>query len=161
MGSLSNPNAYSGIVKNSDSGGSGFPVNITDPQEGQILTFDSENEEWVNRNTGIKVVTLNRNRKTATQEDVDNYQKYYDINLGSEADIEVGVEYTVEEIPANFNEISNYAIVVVIEGNFSTVANNYGFEDPLYGVYMADDSSSIEYAFYSLNANVNLRRYTK
>ena len=49
MGNLSNPNAFSGIVKGL-SGGSGnnFPVNITDPQKGQILTFDSENEEWVN-----------------------------------------------------------------------------------------------------------------
>lgn len=50
MGNLSNPNAFSGIVKGLGEGGSGndFPVNITDPQEGQILTFDSVNEEWVN-----------------------------------------------------------------------------------------------------------------
>lgn len=73
MSSLSNPNAYSGIVKNSDSGGSGFPTEITKPSDGQLLQYDGESEKWVNVDSFVRVINETHEKRQATQDDVTNY----------------------------------------------------------------------------------------
>lgn len=146
------------LLKNADSGGSGFPVNITDPQEGQILTFDSENEQWVNSNGKIKVVTVTSEEKTATQEDVDNYGWYYDALNDEINDIEVDETYIVFEISANYNEISNYD-VVVIQNNGCFITSGYGISDEVYHLFEDFSLENIKRSYYSLNGNANLRKY--
>ena len=144
-------------------GGSGndFPVNITEPQEGQILTFDSVNEEWVNSESRIKVVNLTTYEKVATQDDIDNYGFYYDIRNDGTNDIEIGAIYNVSEISANYNEISNNDIVVIKNnGNNSCfIAVGYEFYDEIYNVYDNCDLTPIKSSYYSLIASVNLRKY--
>lgn len=110
MGSLSNPNAFSGIVKNADSSGSGFPVNITDPQEGQIIRYNAESENWENVDSFVRAINETYERREATQDDVTNY--VYDVDgdnlvVGDTYDV-VSYDIKVEEFVHN----NIYTIVV-------------------------------------------------
>ena len=141
-------------------GGSDFHVNISDPQEGQILTFDSQNEQWVNSNTRIKVVTVTMVEREATQEDVDNYMVCYDIAGDDIDDIEVGNPYRIFEISANYNEISKYDIVIIrYNGNF--ISKGYTLIEDFYSLFQVNGIESVKGTYYSLNINANLRQYIK
>lgn len=142
MSNLSNPNAYSGIIKHSDGGSapSDTPINV------KIVEVSS---------LGYIV---------ATEQDVEDYK--FDNN---EEEIIVGDEYMVFEINLKYEDIENFNGVIFVNRIVDTEdekSNNFYLYEA-YGVLLFDDyeqyfinsKNNNPNIFYSFNRNVNMRHY--
>lgn len=176
MGSLSNPDAYSGIVKNSGGGGSGndFPVNITDPQEGQILTFDSVNEEWVNTDSNIKVIyyQVENDYRTITQDEIDDYLfdsdgnslnttnlysiVHFSVTLEELSENKLFILYSVNESFENFVQVKSYVNSIYFEYINEDMEEN----TPAHYLITLGNYSGNTQDFHVTKNNIELRDYT-
>lgn len=162
MGNLSNPNAFSGIVKGLGEGGGSvdFPTDITNPQDGQLLQYDATSEKWIN--TGIirfinEIYEVNH---ICTQDDIDKYG----IDDDNDALI-LGNNYSVFGLEITYNDLLDSNILnIVVTGNADTQYGNYyfayGLQDDGESHYFVEDHSSHN-GYNLLNKDVYLKSFTK
>lgn len=168
MSGLSNPNAYSGIVKGIKGGGSGgvLPTEITNPSDGQLLRYDAESEKWINVDDEPYVVFIEETvtEVIASQDDIDNYGYY--LNSGNLVDLELGLTYNLHEIKVTFNELQSYVgekIIAIYNTIISAqhvpqirlVTNQVGESSFLFGEVISEEKY-----YYALSNDINLRYYT-
>lgn len=135
MGNLSNPDAYSGIVKGL-SGGSDFPVDINNPQDGQILRYNAESESWENVDNFVRIINKSYEEDyVATAEDA----LYYIDD--EENDVVEGGSYNVETLDISCGEINEnvvYKLKWLNVGDIYCTSNIYSIitttEDNIYYV---------------------------
>lgn len=191
MGNLSNPNAYSGIVKNPDSGGSvDFPTDITNPQDGQLLKYDATSEKWVNVDDEYCVVDITNPQDgqllkyDATSEKWVNsgiirfINEIYEVNhICTQDDIDkygidndndaliLGNNYSIIGLEITCNDLLDSTILnIVVTGNADTQYGNYYFS---YGLQDEGESDYLvedhfaEVYYHLLNKDVYLKSFTK
>lgn len=166
MGNLSNPNAFSGIVKGLGEGGSSvdFPTDISNPQDGQLLKYDATSEKWVNVDDEYCVVDITNPQDgqllqyDATSEKWVNSgvirfinEIYEDNHICTQDDIDnygidndtnaliLGNNYSVIGLEITYNDLLNRNILnIVVTGSTGTQDGNYYFS---YGLNGGGDSS--------------------
>lgn len=165
MGNLSNPDAYSGIVKGLGGGGSSvdFPTDITNPQDGQTLQYDATSEKWVNvDNTScVEIVNSTIENRSITQDEVDSYFSDIGGNVLSTQYI-----YTVISLGVTLNNITGNKIYrsrsVYIDTNSEVILsldNVNIIEQPGYYEYTLINITGENRAFV-VNKNTELKLFS-
>ena len=166
MGNLSNPDAYSGIVKGLGGGGGSvdFPTDITNPQDGQLLQYDATSEKWINVDNEPCVVTIvpSTEIKTATSEDYDNYK--YDKEGNP---IQIGSSYKITSFGVSINDFDSNKVFRynenAVENNGSCVYDyintiGYQYEDDIYVVGLSSSIGTTT-VFYVINKNLEIKLF--
>ena len=163
MGSLSNPNAFSGIVKGLGEGGSSvdFPTDITNPQDGQLLKYDATSEKWVNvdNETCVVDIVITNELREATSDDYDNYK--YD---NEDNPIQVGNTYNISSLGVSINDLESnkvfrYKTVDNSSGNYTYIFDiSYTYENSVYKLELVSFPENIV-TFYVVNKNLEIKLF--